>query len=202
MQMRPFCWAIKPVICDDPPPADVRAAARNTISAVGAARRRGRATARMPPHRRGEVNGHNPSDRDPPTTCLLDPRSVFKEPAEVLARADFDATHKRQILERWRHDALELQTADDEAMGGGEEPMMQRVLDALNGLERQTAARRASAAPRPEAPGRHAHGPGQDAPIAQFKPLSADLAGMRTSNVPRNLRLIARHFRTLGLITS
>ena len=69
---------------------------------------------------------------------LLDPRSVFKEPAEVLARADLDATRKREILERWRHDALELQTADDEAMSGGEEPMMQRVLDALNELERQT----------------------------------------------------------------
>ena len=69
---------------------------------------------------------------------LLDPRSVFKEPAEVLARADLDAARKRQILERWRHDALELQTADDEAMGGGEEPMMQRVLDALNELERHT----------------------------------------------------------------
>ena len=73
---------------------------------------------------------------------LLDPRSVFKEPAEVLARADLDAARKRQILERWRHDALELQTADDEAMSGGEEPMMQRVLDALNELERQTGAPR------------------------------------------------------------
>ena len=71
---------------------------------------------------------------------LLDPRSVFKEPIEVLSRADLDATRKRQILERWRHDALELQTADDEAMSGGEEPMMQRVLDALNELERQTGS--------------------------------------------------------------
>ena len=71
---------------------------------------------------------------------LLDPRSVFKEPAEVLSLEDLDATRKRQILERWRHDALELQTADDEAMSGGEEPMMQRVLDALNELERQTGS--------------------------------------------------------------
>ena len=69
---------------------------------------------------------------------LLDPRSVFKEPAEVLSLEDLDATRKRQILERWRHDALELQTADDEAMSGGEEPMMQRVNDALLELERQT----------------------------------------------------------------
>jgi hypothetical protein len=70
--------------------------------------------------------------------ALLDPRSVFKEPAEVLACAELDAPHKRQILERWRHDALELQTADDEGMGGGEAPMMQRVNDALLKLERQT----------------------------------------------------------------
>ena len=33
---------------------------------------------------------------------LLDPRSVFAEPAEVLARADLDAARKRQILERER----------------------------------------------------------------------------------------------------
>ena len=101
---------------------------------------------------------------------LLDPRSVFKEPAEVLARADLDATRKRQILERWRHDALELQTADDEAMSGGEEPMMQRVHDALNELERQTGvARRTSVASQPEAPGGHAHGSRQGAPVERLK---------------------------------
>jgi hypothetical protein len=44
--------------------------------------------------------------------ALLDQRSVAEEPAEVPARADPDATHERQILERWRHDALELQAAD------------------------------------------------------------------------------------------
>ena len=73
--------------------------------------------------------------------ALLDPRSVFREPAEVLACADLDAASKREILERWRHDALELQTAADEAMGGGEAPMMQRVNDALLELERQTGVR-------------------------------------------------------------
>ena len=56
----------------------------------------------------------------------------------MLAHADLDATRKREILERWRHDALELQTADDEAMSGGEAPMLQRVNDAHLDLERQT----------------------------------------------------------------
>ena len=31
--------------------------------------------------------------------ALVDPRSVFKEPIEVLASADLDAARKRQILE-------------------------------------------------------------------------------------------------------
>jgi hypothetical protein len=66
--------------------------------------------------------------------ALVDPRAVFKEPIEVLACADLDAAHKRQILECWRQDALELQAAEDEAMSGGEEPMLKRVLDAIRTL--------------------------------------------------------------------
>jgi hypothetical protein len=46
----------------------------------------------------------------------VDPRAAFKEPIEVLACADLDEAHKRQILKCWRQDALELQAADDEAM--------------------------------------------------------------------------------------
>ena len=68
---------------------------------------------------------------------------VFNEPIEVLACADLDAAHKRQTLECWRQDALELQAADDEAMSGGEEPMLKRVLDAIRTL--------GAAAPRPAA---------------------------------------------------
>jgi hypothetical protein len=70
--------------------------------------------------------------------ALVDPRAVFEEPIEVLACADLDAAHMRQILECWHQDALELQAADDEAMSGGEEPMLKRVLDAIRTLERHT----------------------------------------------------------------
>jgi hypothetical protein len=71
---------------------------------------------------------------------LVDPRAVFKAPIEVLACADLDDAHKRQILECWRQGAPELQTDDDESMSGGEEPMLKRVLDASRTLERQTGA--------------------------------------------------------------
>ena len=74
--------------------------------------------------------------------ALVDPRAVFKEPIDVLACEDLDAAHKRQILECWRQDALELQTADDASMSGGGEPMLKRVLDASRTLERQTGAQR------------------------------------------------------------
>lgn len=80
----------------------------------------------------------NPIDFD---HALSDPRSVFAEPADVLACAELDAARKRQVLERWHHDALELQTAEGEGMGGGEQPMMQRVNDALAELERQTGVK-------------------------------------------------------------
>ena len=72
--------------------------------------------------------------------ALVDPRAVFQEPVEVLACADLDDAHKRQILECWRQGALELQVADDEAMSGGEESRLKRVLDAIRTLERQTDA--------------------------------------------------------------
>lgn len=84
----------------------------------------------------------------------------------MLACANLDDAHKRQILECWRQDALELQAADDEAMSGGEEPMLKRVLDAIRTLERRTDAPRAARETRGERvrPGRArsslGHGPG------------------------------------------
>ena len=73
--------------------------------------------------------------------ALVDPRAVFGAPSEVLARTDLDASRKRQILERWRHDAIELQTADTEGMGGGEDSMLKRVSDALLALESETGVK-------------------------------------------------------------
>ena len=77
----------------------------------------------------------------------MDPRAVFKEPIEVLACADLDDARKRQILECWRQDALELLAAADEAMSGSEESMLKRVLDAIRTLgapDRRPAAGRLS----------------------------------------------------------
>ena len=45
---------------------------------------------------------------------------------------------KREILESWWQDAVRLSESEGENMGGGNEPMLKRVNDALLELERQT----------------------------------------------------------------
>ena len=98
--------------------------------------RRGQATGVTPSHHRGENDGHGHSDRH--GSCPFGPPLGVQGASRGACSQGSRAARKREILERWRHDALELQTADDEAMSGGEAPMMQRVNDALLELERQT----------------------------------------------------------------
>ena len=72
--------------------------------------------------------------------ALSDPCRVFGEPANVLSHPDLDARQKREILENWWQDGLRMSESATENMGGGEEPMLKRVRDALRELERQTGA--------------------------------------------------------------
>ena len=68
--------------------------------------------------------------------ALGDPCRIFGEPGNVLSHPDLDATQKREILESWWQDAVRLSEAEGENMGGGKEPMLKRVNDALLELER------------------------------------------------------------------
>jgi hypothetical protein len=68
--------------------------------------------------------------------ALLDPAGTFGMPDEVLLAGDLSHDEKREILRRWLHDARELTVAEDEGMGGGEPPLIQRVTEALGALER------------------------------------------------------------------
>jgi hypothetical protein len=73
--------------------------------------------------------------------ALVDPRAVFKDPIEVLAWRISMPPARVSSSSAWRQDALELQAPADEAMSGGEEPMLKRVLDAIRTLgARQTDA--------------------------------------------------------------
>ena len=50
----------------------------------------------------------------------LDPTRVFQQPEDVLTRSDFTTAQKIEILNRWKYDAIELEIAEEENMGGGE----------------------------------------------------------------------------------
>jgi len=67
--------------------------------------------------------------------AMLDPTVVFHDPEEVLQQDDLTRSQKIEILRRWKFDALQLQVAEEENMGG-EEPsdILDRVLEALRAL--------------------------------------------------------------------
>ena len=63
--------------------------------------------------------------------------NVFDEPQAVLDDPHLTQDEKEKILRQWEQDARQLQVAEEEAMGGGEESMLHRVLEALDKLRRQ-----------------------------------------------------------------
>jgi hypothetical protein len=59
--------------------------------------------------------------------ALLDPTAVFTTPEEVRDHPGLDREQKVLILRRWKYDASELQVAEEEGMGGGEDPPLARI---------------------------------------------------------------------------
>lgn len=70
--------------------------------------------------------------------ALLDPSPIFGTPEAVLTHPALDDRQRREILERWKLDAVRLADSANENMAGGEEPMLQRVNDALLEAKRRT----------------------------------------------------------------
>lgn len=66
--------------------------------------------------------------------ALTNPGDMFDDPAAVLVHDALDGDQKRAILERWLYDARELAVAEEEGMGGGESPLIERILAALGHL--------------------------------------------------------------------
>jgi hypothetical protein len=71
---------------------------------------------------------------------MKDPAKHFNKPASVLDDERLDADHKRRILESWKVDEVELDTATDENMGEGMEDAghLSQVQQALSTLEKNT----------------------------------------------------------------
>ena len=64
----------------------------------------------------------------------LDPGSVFDTPEQVLRHEELNEAQRIEILRRWEYDASELEVAEEEGMGGGEETLLPRILQALQTL--------------------------------------------------------------------
>jgi hypothetical protein len=65
----------------------------------------------------------------------LDPGSVFASPEELCESPELSREQKIEFLQRWAEDALELDVAEEEGMGGGESSMLARILSALDSLD-------------------------------------------------------------------
>ena len=67
--------------------------------------------------------------------AILDPTLVFRSPENLLQRDELTRTQKIKILRRWKFDALQLQVAEEENMGGEQSSdILDRVLQALQAL--------------------------------------------------------------------
>jgi hypothetical protein len=78
---------------------------------------------------------------------LMDPRSAFDLPAEVIADRRLDRDVKLEILIQWEQDARLLAEAENEGMGGGEPSMLRRVLEAIAALKARPSGEPTSSSP-------------------------------------------------------
>lgn len=66
--------------------------------------------------------------------AMRDPAGVYKSPENVLKDETLTKEQKIKILRQWEYDARDLMVAEEENMPGGEENMLNRVLEALHQL--------------------------------------------------------------------
>lgn len=66
--------------------------------------------------------------------ALLNPAREFDRPMDVTTEQSLTQEQKIQVLRRWEYDALELEVAEEENMGGGSPSMLSEILDALHRL--------------------------------------------------------------------
>lgn len=65
---------------------------------------------------------------------LKDPKRHFSRPDDVLKARSLDEQQKLEVLKAWQVDATELQVATQENMGGGEQDLLDEVVNALGRL--------------------------------------------------------------------
>jgi hypothetical protein len=66
--------------------------------------------------------------------ALRNPKCAFAEPKDVVAHPQLSREVKLAILREWEKDARHLSVSESEGMGGGEESMLGRVVQAIQTL--------------------------------------------------------------------
>jgi hypothetical protein len=66
--------------------------------------------------------------------AMLDPASVFGTPEELERHPALSRAQKIELLRRWEQDEMEIDTAVDEGMPGGDSKLLPRILLALDRL--------------------------------------------------------------------
>ncbi len=68
--------------------------------------------------------------------ALLDPQAAYGCPDDVLADDSLTNERKREVLERWRAEAVHLQESEAEGFLGGENSMLDQIAAALRNLDK------------------------------------------------------------------
>lgn len=69
--------------------------------------------------------------------AILDPKSSFGSPQELMRAQNFSVDEKIIILKLWAYDAERLEVAQEENMKGTDDDLLKNVLDCLATLEKQ-----------------------------------------------------------------
>lgn len=83
----------------------------------------------------GPTNSHTGAEREKIAQAKQNPSAMFDRPQDVLMANDLSRDEKRAILEQWKQDAIQLQTATEENMAGGEPSKIEEVVEALSTLD-------------------------------------------------------------------
>lgn len=67
--------------------------------------------------------------------ALGNPARFFSDPEAIVGDGSLSREQKIRLLRRWEYDALELQVAEEENMGGGPADLLDRILRALHQVE-------------------------------------------------------------------
>ena len=74
--------------------------------------------------------------------ALLNPAEEFVSPKDVLTEQTLTQDQKIKVLRQWEYDALEMEVAEEENMGGDSPSILSEVLDALHSLNAEVDTER------------------------------------------------------------